>query len=74
MKLKKAERFLGQGDKVKMIMQFRGREMAHTDVGKAKFKNIIETVIGYGAQVENEPKMMGNRIITIVSPTKTKKT
>lgn len=72
-KLKKAEKFLGQGDKVKMVMQFRGREMAHKDVGKAKFDTIIETVIGFGAIIESEPKMMGNRIITIVSPDKKKK-
>lgn len=71
-KLKKAEKFLGQGDKVKMIMQFRGREMAHKDVGKAKFKTIIETVLEFGAIVESEPKMMGNRIITIISPSKKK--
>lgn len=72
-KLKKAERFLGQGDKVKMIMQFRGREMAHAHVGKEKFKQIIATVIDFGAAVESEPKMMGNRIITIVSSNKKKK-
>ncbi len=73
-KLKKAEKFLEQGDKVKMIMQFRGREMAHKDVGKAKFDNIIATVQEFGAVVESVPKMMGNRIITIMSPDKKKKT
>lgn len=71
-KLKRAEKFIGQGDKVKMVMQFRGREMAYRDLGMDKFKAIIEQVIEMDAQVESEPKMMGNRIITIVSPNKKK--
>ncbi|WP_417336897.1 translation initiation factor IF-3 [Halobacteriovorax marinus] len=69
-KLKRAEKFLGQGDKIKMVMQFRGREMAYKDLGLSKFKDILATVEEMGSQVESEPKMMGNRIITIVAPTK----
>ncbi len=71
-KLRKAEKFLDQGDKVKMIMQFRGREMAHKDIGINKFNTIIELVIEFGGIVESAPKMMGNRIITIMSPSKKK--
>jgi translation initiation factor IF-3 len=67
-KLKKAEKFIGQGDKVKMVMQFRGREMAYRDAGLNKFKAIIKKVEEFGAQMESEPKFMGNRIITIVAP------
>jgi translation initiation factor IF-3 len=67
-KLKKAEKFIGQGDKVKMVMQFRGREMAYRDAGLDKFKGIIGQVEEFGAQMESEPKFMGNRIITIVAP------
>lgn len=69
-KLKRAEKFLLQGDKVKMVMQFRGREMAYRDAGFEKFKLIIKMVADIGAVVESEPKMMGNRIITILSPDK----
>lgn len=69
-KLKRAEKFLHQMDKVKMVMQFRGREMAHRDQGFEKFKGIIEMVIKLGAQVESPAKMMGNRIITILAPDK----
>lgn len=69
-KLKRAEKFLEQGDKVKMVMQFRGREMAYRDAGMDKFRNIIKTVEEYGAAVESEPKFMGNRVITIVAPDK----
>lgn len=69
-KLKRAEKFLEQGDKVKMVMQFRGREMAYRDAGMEKFRNIIKTVEEYGAIVESEPKFMGNRVITIMAPDK----
>lgn len=69
-KLKRASKFLHQGDKIKMIMQFRGREMAYREAGFEKFKGILEQVKEMGAIVESEPKMMGNRIITIVAPDK----
>ena len=71
-KLKKAEKFLEQGDKVKMIMQFRGREMAYASMGMEKFKTIIGQVVEFGGTIEAEPKMTGNRIITIVSATRKK--
>ncbi|MCK5883478.1 MAG: translation initiation factor IF-3 [Bacteriovoracaceae bacterium] len=67
-KLKRAEKFVGQGDKIKMVMQFRGREMAYRDSGLEKFKGIINMVLEMGAIVESIPKMMGNRIIAIVAP------
>jgi len=69
-KLKRAEKFLGQGDKIKMVMQFRGREMAYRDLGLKKFKDILAKVEALGSVVEAMPKMMGNRIITIVAPDK----
>ena len=69
-KLKRAEKFLGQGDKIKMVMQFRGREMAYRDAGLLKFKSLIEDILKYGAQVESQAKIMGNRIIAIVAPDK----
>ena len=71
-KLRRAENFLGQADKVKLIMQFRGREMANKEVGLSKFDQIIQTVIGFGAQIESQPKFMGRRIIAILSPDKSK--
>jgi translation initiation factor IF-3 len=71
-KLKRAEKFLSQGDKIKMVMQFRGREMAYREAGLEKFKSIVEQVEQMGSQVESPVKMMGNRIITIVAPTKKK--
>ncbi len=69
-KLKRAYKFLAQMDKLKLVMQFRGREMAYRDSGMVKFKAIIASIEEFGAIVESEPKMMGNRIITILSPDK----
>ena len=69
-KLKKVYGFLKDGDKVKMVMQFRGREMAYRDAGLEKFKGILEGVCEFGAVVESPAKMMGNRIITILAPDK----
>ncbi len=69
-KLKRAEKFITQGDKVKMVMQFRGREMAYKDQGLDKFKHIITNVEELGAIIESPMKMMGNRAITILAPSK----
>jgi len=69
-KLKKVYGFLKDGDKVKLVMQFRGREMAYRDAGLDKFKGILEGICEYGATVESPAKMMGNRIITIIAPDK----
>ena len=72
-KLRRAQDFVEQGDKVKLIMQFRGREMANKEVGLSKFDQIIKKVLGFGAQAESEPKFMGRRIIVILAPTKNQK-
>lgn len=70
-KMKNVLRFLEQGDKVKMLMQFRGREMAHKHIGLAKFREIIDSVVEQsGAAVESPMKMMGNRAIAMVAPSK----
>ena len=69
-KLKKVEEFLEEGDKVKILMQFRGREIAYADIGMAKFREIIAAAIQLGAVVESDPKMMGNRIICLLAPSK----
>ena len=70
-KTKNVLKFLGQGDKVKMLMQFRGREMAHKHIGLEKFNEIIASVVEQtGAVVESPVKMMGNRAIAMVAPAK----
>lgn len=69
-KLNHCRKFLEQGDKIKISMQFRGREMSYRDAGMAKFKEIIAGIAEMGAVIEAEPKMMGNRIIAILASTK----
>ena len=67
-KLNKIKEFLGDGDKVKMVMQFRGREMAYMTAGMEKFKGIMAQVEAIGGVMESYPKIMGNRIISIMAP------
>ncbi len=69
-KLNHCQKFIEQGDKIKIVMQFRGREMSYRDAGMEKFKSIIAQILEMGAIVEAEPKMMGNRIIAILASTK----
>jgi translation initiation factor IF-3 len=69
-KMKKIVQFLGQGDKVRLVMQFRGREIAYKKAGLVKFTSIVELIVSEGAMVESEPKFMGSRILTIVAPVK----
>jgi len=71
-KLKKAHEFLLDGDKVKLVMQFKGREMAYREAGMEKFKAILARLVDIGAVVDETPKMMGNRIIAIVTGDKKK--
>jgi len=66
-KLKNAKRFLKKGDKVKFTVQFRGREMQHSHLGKELVNRIINDVTSVG-KVEIEPKFEGRQIITIIQP------
>lgn len=69
--MKRVVKFIGQGDKVKMLMQFRGREMAHRHIGLDKFKEIINRALEEtGAVIEAPVKMMGNRAIGMIAPPK----
>lgn len=69
-KLNHCRKFLDQGDKIKISMQFRGREMSYRDAGMEKFKGIIAQILEMGATIESDPKMMGNRIIAILASTR----
>ena len=72
-KMKNVLKFLEQGDKVKMLMQFRGREMAHKHIGLDKFREIIDSAIEQSeATIESPVKMMGNRAIAMLAPAKKK--
>ena len=66
-KMKNARRFLGEGDKVKISVIFRGREIAHTDRGFRLLAQISET-LGDIATVEQHPKLEGRNLSMIVTP------
>ncbi len=68
-KLKAAKRFLEDGDKVKVVLRFRGREMAHTEIGFGLLKKMIED-LGTAAKVEFEPKMEGRQVMMVLGPVK----
>ena len=66
-KAKAMHRFFGEGDKVKVTLRFRGREMAHPELGMKlllKVKEDFDEV----AKVEYEPKMEGRQMIMILAP------
>ncbi len=65
-KKKHIERFLGNGDKVKATIFFRGREMAHPDIGRRILQRLVEE-LGELATQETVPRMEGNTMHTILS-------
>ncbi len=68
-KLKRARKFLDNGDKVKLSVRFRGREMAYTSQGSDKLKAIAEALQDIG-KVERMPALDGRQMIMIVAPLK----
>jgi len=70
-KLRNARRFLEQGDKVKITLRFRGREMAHQEIG-LNVLNRMKTELMEIAKVEAEPKMEGRQTIMVLAPAKSK--
>ncbi len=68
-KMKHAIRFLGEGNRVKAVVQFRGREIAHVDLGKKLLLRFAEDLSGHGA-VEGQPKLEGRNAHVIISPSK----
>ncbi len=60
-------RFLEEGDKVKLVMIFRGREMAHVSLAKKKYDKLIEEVSEFGTP-EKRPSMEGRAMIVILVP------
>ena len=70
-KLKKITKFLDEGDKAKITMRFRGREMAHQNIGFELLKRVEEDLTGIGA-VEQAPLSEGRQLVMLLSPSKTK--
>ena len=70
-KLRNLIKFLDEGDKTKITLRFRGREMAHQDIGFRMLERLKADLEPYG-QVEQFPKMEGRQMIMILSPKKKK--
>lgn len=66
-KLRHAEEFLAHGNKVKLRLKFRGRELAHTEIGFAVMKKALEELSGMG-HPDNEAKLMGKQINVMLTP------
>jgi translation initiation factor IF-3 len=66
-KLRHAEEFLDHGNKVKIRLKFRGREMAHTEIGFGVMKRAVADLIGMG-HPDAEPKLIGRNIHVMLTP------
>ncbi len=71
-KLKKLIEFLQEGDKTKVTIRFRGREMAHRELGMEMLKRVEKDLEEYGS-VEQFPKMEGRQMIMVIGPIKKEK-
>ena len=70
-KLRNLTRFLEEGNKTKVTLRFRGREMAHQELGMKLMKRIEADLVELGT-VEQHPKMEGRQMIMVIAPKKKK--
>jgi len=68
-KLRNLRRFLGEGDKAKVTLRFRGREMAHQELGMRVLERVRDDLADV-AQVEAMPKLEGRQMIMVIAPRK----
>jgi len=68
-KLRNLVRFLTQGDKTKVTLRFRGREMAHKELGLELLKRVQADLDEYGI-VEQQPQLEGRQMVMVISPRK----
>ncbi|EJF85446.1 translation initiation factor IF-3 [Bartonella rattimassiliensis] len=66
-KLKAVHRFIDHGDKVKITLRFRGREMAHQDLGLKLLQRVKEDTSEI-AKIELEPKLEGRQMMMVIAP------
>jgi translation initiation factor IF-3 len=66
-KMRSVRRFFEEGDKVKLTLRFRGREMAHLELGMKLLNRVREDVEGI-AKVEAEPKLEGRQMMMVLAP------
>jgi translation initiation factor IF-3 len=70
-KLRNLQRFLDEGDKAKITLRFRGREMAHQEIGMRMLERLRADLDEFG-QVEQMPKMEGRQMVMVLGPKKKK--
>jgi len=68
-KMRNVHRFLDEGNKVKLTLRFRGREMAHRELGAAMLKR-VETELKEEIVVEQYPRMEGRQMVMMIAPKK----
>ena len=68
-KMRSVVKFLEEGDKVKVTLRFRGREMAHLELGMDLLKRVKEDIAEI-SKVDQEPKLEGRQMMMMVSPAK----
>ena len=66
-KMKKIHQFIEKGDKVKVTIRFRGREMAHQDLGMEVLQKVVAEM-EEDAKIEARPKMEGRQMIMVIAP------
>jgi translation initiation factor IF-3 len=66
-KMRALKKFLGEGNKVKVTIRFRGREMAHTNLGRELLTRVRDE-LGEEVKIELMPKMEGRQMVMIIAP------
>nr|WP_052095760.1 translation initiation factor IF-3 [Paracoccus versutus] len=66
-KMRSVMKFLAEGDKVKITLRFRGREMAHQQLG-VELLNRVAADVGEAGKVESMPKLEGRQMVMMISP------
>ncbi len=66
-KIRHIRRFIGEGDKVKLNVFFRGREIAHPELGEEILRRVVDEV-GDVARIESQPQMENRRMIMVLAP------
>ena len=70
-KLRNATKYLEKGDRIKLTIRFKGRQMAHTELGKEVLERFADRVKEY-ADVEQSPKLDGRTMTMLLAPKKDK--
>jgi len=68
-KVRNLTRFLTEGDKAKITLRYRGRELVHQEIGRRLLDRIVADLTPYG-QIEQHPMMEGKQLIMVIAPKK----